>query len=52
MNCQRTNGDGFLKSPISALRFLSCSLRRTQVRLIPQNSRRLGLELFTLPSQF
>ena len=33
--------DGFVKSPISALRFISCSLRRTLVSLIPPNSRRL-----------
>jgi len=49
---QPLNVDGFVKSPISALRFISCSLRRTKVRLIPRNSRRLKLELFTLPSQF
>jgi len=42
--------DGFVKSPISALR---CILRHCDVpyvRLIPQNLRALNLELFTLPS--
>ena len=44
--------DGYVKSPISTFRFVSCSLRRTLVRRIPRNLRRLELELFALPSQF
>jgi hypothetical protein len=44
--------DGFVKNPISALRFIPrhCGVR--QVRLIPRDLRRLDLELFSLPSQF
>jgi acyl carrier protein len=43
--------DGFLKSPISALRCIPhhCGVRK--VRLILRNLRRLELELFTLPSK-
>jgi len=41
---QPLNVDGFVKSPISALRFILCSLRCTKVRLIPRNSRRLKLD--------
>ena len=43
--------DGFVKNPISALRFISLLLRRTLST--PHNTRfpRLELELFTLPSK-
>jgi len=37
------NLDGFVKKPISALRFISLSLRRTAVRLAPRDSRALTL---------
>jgi hypothetical protein len=45
-----SNLDGFVKSPSAALRFIlrHCDVR--QVRLIPQYSRALHLELFTVPS--
>ena len=55
------NVDGFVNSPISALRFIALSLRRTLVRLTPRNSRALNLaslqnhrfeSLFTSPSTF
>jgi hypothetical protein len=35
--------DGFVKSPISALRFIPLALRRTAVRLTPRDSRALNL---------
>jgi hypothetical protein len=44
--------DGSAKSPISALRFISKSLRRTVVRLTPRDLRALNLELFSKPSVF
>jgi len=42
---------GFVKSPISALRYIPhhCGVRK--VRLILRDLRRLELELFTLPSK-
>jgi hypothetical protein len=41
--------DGTVKSPSAALRFIfrHCDVRK--VRLIPQDSRALHLELFTVP---
>jgi len=43
--------DGVVKSPTSALRFITrhCGVR--QVRRVPRDSRALNLELFTLPSK-
>jgi len=43
--------DGFVKSPISALRCISRNFTYSYVRCIPRNLRRLDLELFSLPSK-
>jgi hypothetical protein len=43
-------GDGFVKRPISALRFIPRHCGVPSVRLIPRDSRRLELERFSLPS--
>jgi len=45
-------GDGFVKSPSAALRFDFVIAAHLLVRLIPQSSRALHLELFTEPSLF
>jgi hypothetical protein len=42
--------DGVVKSPISALRFIPRYCGVPYVCLIPRDSRRLELELFSLPS--
>jgi hypothetical protein len=42
--------DGFVKSPSAALRFIFRHCDVPYVRLIPQASRALHLELFTVPS--
>jgi hypothetical protein len=42
--------DGFVNSPISALRFIALSLRRTVSTLHPTKFARLELGLFTKPS--
>ncbi|MCX5908115.1 MAG: hypothetical protein NTY64_13280 [Deltaproteobacteria bacterium] len=44
------NYDGFVKSPSAALRFTFVAAAYPQVRLTPQVSRALHLELFTKPS--
>ena len=44
-----TNIDGFVKSPSAALRFIFRHCDVPHVRLIPQDSRALHLELFTVP---
>jgi len=44
--------DGFVKRPTAALRFIFRHCGVLFVRLIPQDSQALHLELFTLPSHF
>jgi len=44
--------DGFLKSPPAGLRFIFISCGVPQVRFIPNASRALHLEHFTVPSHF
>jgi hypothetical protein len=44
--------DGFLKSPSASLRFIFSPCGVRQVRLIPNASRALHLEHFTVPSNF
>jgi hypothetical protein len=47
---QKRNGDGFVKNPISALRFIPLSLRRTARTPHSTGFARLELGLFTKPS--
>ena len=52
LKCLNGKVDGFVKSPISALRFISLSLRRTLSTPHDTRFARLELKLFTLPSTF
>jgi hypothetical protein len=51
-NAERSDPDGFVKSPSAALRFTFVVAAYQQVRFTPQVLRALHMELFTLPSQF
>jgi hypothetical protein len=46
----KANKDGFVKSPSAALRFIFDTAAYYYVRLVPQDSRALHPELFTVPS--